>query len=101
MKMVYCTCNVSVLEQLTAELRKHRVCAYQTIREVTGISVRGEPRLNTPVWPGYNSAVVMQFSDDERAAEIIQTIRDFNSRALNDNELVTCCSWKLDEYFYE
>lgn len=101
MKMIYITCNVSVREPLLKMLEENNIKDYQVVEQVIAKSVKGVPRFNTAVWPGYNTNVFMQFSSDERAVEIMQKIREFNQQAFNDNELVTACSWTLDEYFYD
>ncbi len=101
MKMVYITCNVSVRDPLLKMLEENNIKDYQVIEQVPAKSVKGDPRLNTAVWPGYNSSILVQFSDDVRAKEIIQKIKVFNQKAFNDNELVTLCSWTLDDYFYD
>lgn len=101
MKMIYVTCNVSVREPLVQRLEDNEISDYQIIEEVPAKNVKGEPRLNTAVWPSHNSALFMQFSSDERAKEIMQVIKGFNKEAYNDNELVTACMWTLDDYFYE
>jgi len=101
MKMIYVTCNVSVREPLINMLENNKINDYQIIEEVPAKNVKGDPRLNTAVWPSHNSAIFMQFSKDERAKEIMQLIKDFNKEAYNDNELVTACMWTLDDYFYE
>lgn len=101
MKMIYVTCNVSVREPLLKVLEKHNIKDYQVIEQVTAKSIKGDPRFNTAVWPGYNSAIFMQFSDDNRAKEIMQVLKDFNKNAFNDNELITACSWTIDDYFYD
>lgn len=101
MKMIYLTCNVSVREPLLAKLEENGVEDYQIIEQVPAKNVRGVPRLNTAVWPGHNSSIFLQFSDDQRAREILDLVRAFNQEAYNENELVTACSWTLDEYFYE
>ncbi|MFC2104177.1 PG0541 family transporter-associated protein [Bacteroidota bacterium] len=101
MKMIYVTCNVSVRESLLKMLEENNIKDYQVTEQVTAKSVKGEPRFNTPVWPGYNSSIIMQFSNNERAIEIMQKIKEFNKKAFNDNELITACSWTLDDYFYE
>ena len=101
MKMIYVTCNVSVREPLLKMLENNNIKDYQVIEQVTAKSVKGEPRFNTAVWPGYNSSIFMQFSDDNRAKEIMQLIKDFNKTVFNENELITACSWTLDDYFYE
>ena len=101
MKMIYVTCNVSVREPLINMLEDNDVSDYQIIEQVPAKNVRGDPRLNTAVWPSHNSSIFMQFRDDDRASEILQKIRKFNKNAYNDNELVTACMWELDEYFYD
>ena len=101
MKMVYITCNVSVREPLIAKLEENGVEDYQIIEQVPAKNVRGAPRLNTAVWPSHNSSILLQFSDDQKARAILEVVRAFNREAYNENELITACSWTLDEYFYE
>ncbi|MFP4620091.1 MAG: PG0541 family transporter-associated protein [Bacteroidales bacterium] len=101
MKMIYVTCNVSVREPLINMLEDNNVSDYQIIEEVPAKNVKGDPRLNTGVWPSHNSAIFMQFSNDEQAREVLQKIKNFNKEAYNDNELVTACMWEMDEYFYD
>jgi hypothetical protein len=101
MKMIYITCNVSIRELLLKMLEDNHVKDYQVIEQVTAKSIKGEPRFNTAVWPGYNSSIFIQFSNDDRAKEIMQKIKVFNKKAFNENELITACSWTLDDYFYE
>jgi len=101
MKMIYVTCNVSVREPLIKLLEENDIKDYQVIEQVTAKSIKGDPRFNTSVWPGYNSSIFMQFSDDQRASAIMQKIKEFNKKAFNENELVTACSWNLDDYFYD
>lgn len=99
--MVYITCNVSVREPLIKLLEDNKIRDYQIVEEVIAKNIKGDPRLNTAVWPGHNASIFMQFSDDNRAKEIMQLVREFNQKAFNENELVTACSWNLDEYFYD
>ena len=101
MKMIYITCNVSVREPLINMLEDHSITDYQIVEQVPAKNVKGDPRLNTAVWPSHNSSIFMQFSDDEDAKDIMQLIRNFNKEAFNDNELVTACMWTIDDYFYE
>jgi hypothetical protein len=82
-------------------LEEKEVTDYQIIEQVPAKNVKGDPRLNTAVWPSHNSSLFMQFSDDERAKEILGYIKEFNKDAYNENELVTACMWTLDDYFYE
>lgn len=102
MKFIYCTCNVSVSERITSLLEANDVRDYQLIDRVIAKSVIGDPRFDTAVWPGYNVTITMQFSNDEKAERVIAILRQFNKEsAFNNDELLTVCSWSLDNYFYE
>jgi len=96
MKMVYCTCTISTLIKLKEIFDEVGVDNYQIIEEVTGKNVKGEPRLNTAVWPGLNSIMMSQV-EEATAAKLVLKIRAFNTRAFNDNELISYCTWTLDE----
>ena len=101
MKMIYLTCNISILSEVIKILEENQVRDFQVIKEATGRSVKGNPRLNTPVWPGYNAVVIMPIPDDEKANSIINIFKKFNKKTFNEDELITCCSWSLENYFYD
>ncbi len=101
MKMVYATCNVSVREPLLKMPEENNIKDYQVIEQVIAKPVKGEPRFNTAVWPGYNCSIFMQFNNDDQANQIMKKIKELNQQAFNDNELITACSWTLDDYFFD
>lgn len=88
MKLIYCTCNVSILDALVKKVDEIGVDSYQIIEKVLAKNEKGDSRLDTAVWPGYNSAVIMQIQDETKAKAIMETIREFNKSAFNENELV-------------
>ena len=99
--MIYCTCNVSVLEPLLKALDEIEIDNYQVIEQLTAKNMKGSHRFNTPVWPGYNSAVIIQSASEEKSIQIMDRIRSFNQKAFNDNELVIACRWTLDDLIVE
>ena len=101
MKMVSCVCNVSVLTQVLSMLDEDGVKGYQVVNNVTGKNVKGDPRMDTAVWPGYSALVMMPFEHDADAHSVLQKMKDFNKQAVNDDELLTCYSHSLDEFFSE
>ena len=101
MKMVYCTCNVSILEDLLHVLEEQNISDYQIYDKVRAKNRKGSPRLDNAVWPGHNATVMMQIQDKEKVSSLAEAIKAMNNNAINDNELVTFCSWALDEYFFE
>jgi len=102
MKFIFCTCNVSVSERITLLLEANEVHDYQMTDRVIARNVKGNPRFDTSVWPGYNVTITMQFSNENKAAEIVGLLRKFNKEsAFNDDELLTVCSWEMDDYFFD
>lgn len=102
MKFIFCTCNVSVSERVLALLEVNQVRDYQMADRIIARSVRGEARFDTPIWPGYNVTITMQFSNEDKAQEVLNLLRQFNKEsAFNEDELLTVCSWSMDNYFYE
>ena len=100
MKMIYCTCNVSVVDTIIETLEFLDILDYQVFNHVNVKNVKGDPRLNTPVWPGYNAAIFMQISDDEKVKSVIGILKEYNKNRFDD-ELVTVCIWSIDSYFYD
>ena len=101
MKMIYCTCNVSVIEGLQELLDKCHVQDYQIIDQVIARNEKGEPRFNTPIWPGYNSIALMQVSEEEKVRRVIMAIREYNRSVVTDDELITVCTWNLEECLFD
>jgi hypothetical protein len=85
-----------MLEILLQKLDETGADEYQVIDHVTVKNRKGEPRFNTPVWPGYN-AIVMVPSENILAAKILDMINSMNLLVVNENELITVMSWNLDQ----
>ncbi|HZJ74790.1 MAG TPA: hypothetical protein VFC87_08295 [Perlabentimonas sp.] len=98
MKTIYCTCNVSVLEALVKKINQYHVDSYQIIEQVMAHNSVGDNRLNTAVWPGYNSSIIMQITDTQNATQVMNAIREFNKNAFNQNELVIATMWTVDDF---
>ncbi len=98
MKIVYCTCNVSVLESLQELLNRLEVKNFQIIDRVLANSKLGDNRFDTAVWPGYNVAVFVQCQSNELAQELMSSIKEFNTNAFNHNELIMAVTWTADDF---
>ena len=101
MKMVSCICNVSVLATVLRLLDENGVRGYQVVNNVTGKNFKGDPRMDTAVWPGYSALVMMPFEHDADAHSVLQKMKDFNTQVVNDDELLSCYSYVLDDFFCE
>ncbi|HCF82208.1 MAG TPA: hypothetical protein DER39_10970, partial [Porphyromonadaceae bacterium] len=89
MKFIYITCNVSMLETVTSLLDEEEITDYQVMEQVTAKSNYSLPRLNTAVWPGYNSSVFIQESDKNKVSSLIETINRMNRSAFNNGERIS------------
>lgn len=101
MKMIYISCNVSTSDSIIKLLEENDVADYQVVEQVNAKNIIGAPRLNTPVWPGYNSVIFLQFSNNDKAYEVLAILKEYNKSQFNINEKITVCSWEMDEYFWE
>ena len=98
MKFIYITCNVSMLETITDLLSKIEFTDYQVIEQVEAISRWGDPRQNTAVWPGYNSSILIQESDEEKVNELMSQINEINEEAFNNSELIAAYTLNIEDY---
>lgn len=102
MKMIYITCNVSVKERVMEELEECGVRDFQILDHAEVKNKLGVPRYDTEVWPGFNVVFMMQISEAEKVEAVLQQLRRFNKEmAFNETELLTVCSWPLEEYFFD
>ncbi len=102
MKFLFCTCNVSMLERVTNLLESYEVNDYQIGDKVIAKSVKGDPRFDTAVWPGYNVTVTMQIVDSGKSEAILKILRLMNkANEANIDELLTVCSWEMENYFFD
>ncbi|MDN4753455.1 hypothetical protein QYZ87_02785 [Porphyromonadaceae bacterium W3.11] len=95
MKFIYITCNVSMLESVTSLIDEIEMSDYQVIEQVTAKSSYSSPRLNTAIWPGYNSSVMIQETDEQKVSALIEQINEMNENAYNDSELVALYTWDI------
>ena len=84
MKFIYITCNVSMLETISDLLDELKFTDYQVTEQVTAKSSYASPRLNTAIWPGYNSSIAIQETDNETVSLLKDTIDQMNSSAFNN-----------------
>lgn len=99
--MLYCTCNISVLEALLEIIEDCNIREYQVIDQVKAKNKKADPRFNDPVWPGYNAVVFMQVKEQSKVDLLAERLRCFNQEAFNPAELVTFCAWPMSQYFFD
>lgn len=87
-----------MLEAITELLDEMKFTDYQVIEQVTAKSRLGDPRLNTAIWPGYNSSVLVQETNAEKTAILIDEINKKNATAYNNGELIAAFVWNVEKF---
>lgn len=101
MEMIYITGNVSLRHRVISMLEECNIRDYQIIDHTVAKNKIGDPRFDTPTWPGYNIAFLIQVSEAEKVQSLIARLKKFNvDEAFNKSELLTVCTWTLNNYFY-
>ena len=99
MKFVYITMNISRLNQFVEMLERNSFRSYQIIEQVTGRQFSGSPRMNTAVWPGHNSVVLVQ-CENEQKDNMLNKIRVMNSAIINESERIMAVIFQCEEFIY-
>ena len=99
MKFVYVSCNISKLEQLTEEIRNLGIKTFQIVEDTAGSFEKGNPRMNTSVWPGTNAVIFLQVTP-EKCKELLSAVRRMNTEIVNENERILAASWECEDYVY-
>jgi hypothetical protein len=91
-----------MMEQVISLLEANDVKNFQVADKIIAKSIKGAPRFDTPIWPGYNVSITIQITDDEKAAKVVNLLKAFNKEnAGTDDELLTVCAWELESYFID
>lgn len=91
-----------MLERVTNLLEVNEVNDYQVADKIIAKNIKGDPRFDTAVWPGYNVTITMQITDDSKSDMILEILRKYNKEnTASTDELLTVCSWKMDNYFFD
>lgn len=99
--MIYISCNVSTLESIKEILDAEKIASYQIFEQVLSKNPVAAPRFNDPVWPGYNSVFMIPLNNENQARSLLQSLKDYNKNTKNKAELISVCSWKMDDCFNE
>lgn len=84
-----------MLEAVTALIDELEMSNYQVVEQVTAKSSYSSPRLNTPIWPGYNSSIMIQESDEQKVSLLIEQVSMMNESVYNNSELVALYTWDI------
>jgi len=79
MKLVVMNYYIGMHLDVKEMLDKLGLCTYTRVPEVEGRISCGEPREDSHVWPGSNSAMFV-WVDDPQAEELLSAIESFNEK---------------------
>lgn len=96
MKIIYIVVNVSNLEILISKIKTIGFTDYQIIEKISSVSSKGNPRLNTSVWPGFSSGVLVQTNDHVKTETLLDVIRQHNAERFNDEEIIKAYVWNVE-----
>jgi len=101
MRIIYISCNVSLLNDIKELLDKCKVDCYQIVEQAMSVNKIGDPRLNNAVWPGYNSLFFINTNSNQIYKNLISELKQYNKSVDMPDEKITVSSWKTDEYFWD
>ncbi|MDD2634000.1 MAG: hypothetical protein PHW82_00710 [Bacteroidales bacterium] len=101
MRMIYISCNVSMLNEIVSLLKKHKAKSYQIVEQASSMNKVGNPRLNNAVWPGYNSLIFINLETEKTYNSLITELKNYNKKVTMPDEKITVSAWKTDEFFWE
>jgi hypothetical protein len=81
------SCDISYLDDMVQHITMLGLSNYFIIDRVLGKFPQGEPRLDTAIWPGYNSMIISIVTEDE-AEQLKTLILGINQESLTELEYV-------------
>lgn len=94
MKMILFVYNAPLEEEIMAGLGTADIHYYTKWEKVLGTGKSSDPRLDTNVWPGYNSALLI-YCEDACMGNIKETIKNIKKKMPKGS--VSAYVWPLEE----
>lgn len=101
MKIIYLIVNVSILEIVLEIIKTTGMTDYQVIEQILSNDTSANPRMNTPVWPGYSSAVFIQCTEDNKISLLFDEVKKYNSECPNEEERIRAFLWETTMYIID
>jgi hypothetical protein len=94
MKMILFVYNAPLEEEIMAGLGAANIHYYTKWEKVLGTGKSSDPRMDTNVWPGYNSALLI-YCEDQQLANIKETLKNMKKKLPKGS--VSAYVWPLEE----
>ncbi|HAL64196.1 MAG: hypothetical protein XD81_1103 [Bacteroidetes bacterium 38_7] len=101
MKHVNIHCDVAQANEIIDILEQCQISAFQILDNVKVKNRIGDPRMNNPIWPGYNVLIMTQIRKQAKYDQLIQKIKDYNNRVTHLDQLIMLEAWDLDTLIFE
>jgi len=79
MKLIFITYDVDFDEEVMEILNSLEITGFTKWDRVLGKGKNSEPKLDDPVWPGFNCAIAAVISDEEQE-KILGSLKRFSSQ---------------------
>lgn len=89
MKIIYSCINVSFLNDYLEALQNLGFKEYQVFEQVLTMTMKGTPRMNTSVWPGYSSVVIIQCFQDNMLKSYFNFVESWNNEKTMEDEKIS------------
>jgi len=94
MKMILFVYNAPLEKEIMTGLSAADIHYYTKWEKVLGTGKSSDPRLDTTVWPGYNSALLI-YCEDQCMSKIKDTIKELKKKLPKGS--VSAYVWPLEE----
>jgi hypothetical protein len=101
MKHVNIHCDVAQANEIIDILEQCQISAFQILDNVKVKNRIGDPRMNNPIWPGYNVLIMTQIRNQAKYDQLIQKIKDYNNRVTHLDQLIMLEAWDIDTLIFE
>lgn len=88
MKIIYSCINVSFLNDYLETLQTKGFKEYQVFEQVLTMTMKSNPRMNTSVWPGYSSVVIIQCFQDNMLKSFFNLVESWNNEKTMESEKI-------------
>jgi nitrogen regulatory protein PII len=94
MKAVLIVCNSAIDSEVTEALSEMGIEHYTKFTDTLGKGGNSPPHLNTPVWPGVNTATMIVV-EPAKADEVMQKVRQMRQKL--GSEGIKAFMWQIED----
>ena len=101
MKHVNIHCDVAQANEIIEILEECLISAFQILDNVKVKNRIGDPRMNNPIWPGYNVLIMTQIREQSKFEQLMHKIKGYNIKVTHLDQLIMLEAWDIDTLIFE